>query len=345
MTALGVMSRRGPLRLGFAGIATAGIAVAHSGRAGAAPPVQVSGMPTADGDLCEVYSADGSCILLPERLAFALPNGIAGLGAVDEIRVAYDTAVFTVAPRAICFADGSPLSSDIELIPVIDAGGRSELVVSRVAIPSAPGVVSVILGHLDLPSFPDDLVTGMLPVTIRALAGGATLWAGEVGRPGVPAAPWGVTAGVGWVPHENAGGFRTWCPSLCVMTSVGPGSVPAGTCVRIALDGRAHRDAAIISAVDAEGLDCPGLVSSADVAPYKELTWTAAEEIPGGRTVNIGLACSGHVSALDQVSYEPPVVQVVGAPEVVGQRCTGFESATREDEILTTDDKEAALGV
>lgn len=337
------MTRRNVLRFGIAGALVAGVALPEAPRARATGPERTH-TPVTEGDLTPVFSPDGTFRLLPSELGFTLPHGTSGLGTTDAVRVTYDAAAYSTGGEAVILASTQPPASLPLAAPVSDASGRSVLVVPVAALPVDAREVRVILGGLTIPDFPDDLVSGLTPVRVELIAEDRVIWAGHLGGERTVGSPWGATLGVCWSAHETSAGARVWCPTLVVLTSVGPDPAPSGTALRILLDARMHPDASVEGAYAIDGSVWPGTNAASTSDRHRELVWTSSAEIKPHDTVQIGLACSDHQVGLTMTESEAPLVDLV-PPEKTWQRRTGHESASRDDDILTRASLEAATGV
>lgn len=335
------VSRRGVLRWGGAGVIASLVGVPLGElRAVAAPPGrEVEPV----GGLVEVFLAEGGSVELPDALGFRLPLGRSVLAGADTVRVVFDPGVYS--------ADGGIVRTGDDLrgmsfAVVRRADGRAHVDVAVADLPEGGTPVDVVVGRLAVPAFPDDLVGAADAVRLELLSAGEVLDSEEVGGAlHDDVLPWGLRLSVGWRPHESGSGLRTWCPTLCTVTSEGPGASPAGAAIRVLLDPRSH-----------PGATPRGGVSSADGAPRGEvaavhrgltcLTWTATESLTTGESVQFAIDCSGRGEDPGSSWSEPPLVEVcAGAASARGRRHAGAQSATRLDEVLTPAQAATALGV
>jgi len=343
------MTRRGLLRLGAVGAATAGlVALAPGWRAQALVGATTPGAgPLPLGELVDVFGPDGSCTRLPSILGFALPVGWQDTQGVDEIRVTYDERLYTLGPDAgLMENENAPTIGHVPFHPVSSEPGTRTLSIPVGSTGLAAGGLAVVVGRLVVPAYPDDLVAHVAMPRVDVLAQGVALWSGTFGSAGQATLPWGLSIGVAWSPHEVGPGLRTWCPELCVITSAGPGPAPAGSGVRVTLDRRAHPDSDVVGALDLTGSSVPGTgAADAPDENRRVLSWVSTGPVAPGEIVQVGLSCSGHALGPGAALLDAPVVQAIAPAGARARRATGRDSATRDDDVLDLAARDAGRGV
>ncbi|MEV6413992.1 hypothetical protein [Kribbella sp. NPDC051718] len=273
-----------------------------------------------------VHGTDGSAVQMPAELGALLRVGAFAAGAVVTIR--YDERIYSAAPTAV-------LVSGDRVIPVRAAATAGQVSLQLPQLPA--GSYTVRAGGLVRDRYPADLITDPLPTTVKVSEPGGAVTAQTLSKPAVKAGlPWGVQLGAGWLQAAWSDQYYAWYPATVTVYSVGPGAIPAGSRIRVTLDGVVFGSVAVSAASDSLGHKVNGLPRRTSVVGRPVATWTAPAAIPAG--MRITLTCTTVArklkGALDWV--EPPLVDFL--PPKAGrdaQRLTTQESLTRMDDVYS----------
>ncbi|GAA3541072.1 hypothetical protein [Kribbella ginsengisoli] len=280
-----------------------------------------------------VHSKDGSAVRMPAELGALLTVGASGVAAGTALTITYDSRLYSAAPSAVLVSGERVIPVRAHPVASSTASGQLELRLPELSA----GIYTVRAGGLVRDRYPTDLITDPRPTAVKLSEPGGAVTAQTLSKPAAKAGlPWGVQLGAGWLQAAWSDQYYAWHPATITVHSVGPGAIPAGSRIRVTLDGAVFESVSVSAASDSLGHKVNGLPRRTEVVGRPVATWTAPAAIPAGARITLTCTTVARklTGALDWV--EPPLVDFL--PPKAGrdaQRLTTQESLTRMDDVYS----------
>lgn len=123
--------------------------------------------------------------------------------------------------------------------------------------------------------------------------------------------------------------FHSWLPQLVTVRSVGPDPIPAGTVVEVQVDNR------LASSIRLHVLDGSyGDSATRELNGALHTTLSLSEPVPAEQRLSFAVNAAPTSPNDTLPGFQPPMVQIRAETFAPGQRITGQESLTRQDNAV-----------
>lgn len=280
------------------------------------------------GGLTTIATSTRSVVQVPTLLGATLTITSRPVPSGSTVAVAFDERLYRSAPPVLTTASGRvvPCRLSRTTRDSTSASRTATITVGEALVPGETYTLS--LGARRLVRYPEDVVDAPGPVQVTVTdktSGGASRKRFDAPEAEHPV--WGLKVGAGWQPVYWGDSFHSWTPELVTVASTGPADVPAGTVVSATLDARLFARAQF---EPLEGRASSG-TDAARTDDVLRALWVLTEPLTAGTRTSLRLVAEVADLVVALPGLHQPTVTARAADAAVGQRLTGWESASRED--------------
>lgn len=341
------VSRRTVLKLSAAAIVTVAVPMRPGLASAQTPAPQLLDLAPTSRPSIEVLAPGPTAgLAVPADLGVVMTveGGVPSGTTIDFV---FDPRMYDLLDEPLATAEDGLVAAASESPAVEKATG---VITVRVVINqdvAAGRPVTLIMGQLKPRRFPHDVIRDNFGLSASSARPGAGRRAQRslTAPAGLDVAqqPWGAEVAVLWQEITWSGGaFKYYAPREVSVRSVGPGPLPGGYALRVAIDPSPVAGLSVVGARDGDGRRLPGRSQESRNLAVAGIEWVGQRPVPAGSWahVQLDLKIRSFEGPLPGVKH--PVVELIPAIASRGQRTTFAESVTRQDSVTDLASQEEA---